>query len=173
MSGTSLVSQLVKNLPAMQETQVWSLGQKESLEKGMATHSSTLAWRIPWTLKPGGLQSTGVTRVGHDLETKKPPPPPPMTGRIIPTILGKRQRFPGLWSLVVSFWSLMISLGTVMSWWVCHIAYADVLHWALDKAQGELEVEYSTILDLGGPSFCYILWLSHSFKGYALLSLHF
>ena len=59
MSGTSLVSQLVKNLPAMQETQVRSLGQKEFLEKGMATHSSTLARRIPWTLKPGGLQSTG------------------------------------------------------------------------------------------------------------------
>ena len=55
------MSQLVKNLPAMQETQVQSLGQKEFLEKGMATHFSTLARRIPWTLKPGGLQSTGVT----------------------------------------------------------------------------------------------------------------
>ena len=49
----------VKNLPAMQETQVPSLGQEDSLEKGMATHSSTLAWRIPWTEGPGGLQSMG------------------------------------------------------------------------------------------------------------------
>ena len=59
MSGTSLVSQLVKNPPAMQETQVQSLGQKESLEKGMATHSRTLAWKILWTEEPGGLQSVG------------------------------------------------------------------------------------------------------------------
>ena len=54
-----LVAQVVKNLPAMQETRVRSLGQKDSLEKGMATHSSILAWRIPWTEEPGGLQSMG------------------------------------------------------------------------------------------------------------------
>ena len=53
------MAQMVKNLPAMQETQVRSLGQEDSLEKGMATHSSILAWRIPWTEEPGGLQSTG------------------------------------------------------------------------------------------------------------------
>ena len=53
------LSQTVKNLPAMQETQVQSLGQKDPLEKGMATHSSTLAWRIPWTEEPGRLQSMG------------------------------------------------------------------------------------------------------------------
>ena len=53
----SLVAQTVKNLPAMQETQVQFLGQEDSLEKGMATHSSILAWRIPWTEKPGGLYS--------------------------------------------------------------------------------------------------------------------
>ena len=57
---------LWKNLPAMQETQVWSLGQKTPLEKGMTTHSSILAWRIPWTEEPGGLQSMGLQRVGHD-----------------------------------------------------------------------------------------------------------
>ena len=51
----SLVAQLVKNLPAMQETQVQSLGKKDPLEKEMATHSSTLAWRIPWTEEPGRL----------------------------------------------------------------------------------------------------------------------
>ena len=50
---------MVKNLPAMQETRVWSLGQEDPLEKEMAPHSSTLAWRIPWTEEPGGLQSMG------------------------------------------------------------------------------------------------------------------
>ena len=65
----SLVAQSVKNLPAMQETQIRSLGQKDSLEKGMATHSSILAWRIPWTEKPVGLQSIGLQRAGHDQVT--------------------------------------------------------------------------------------------------------
>ena len=54
-----LVAQLVKNLPAMQETWVQFLGWEDPLEKEMATHSSILAWRIPWTEKPGGLQSMG------------------------------------------------------------------------------------------------------------------
>ena len=53
------VAQMVKNLPAMQETWIWSLGWEDPLEKGMATHSSILAWRIPWTEEPGGLQSMG------------------------------------------------------------------------------------------------------------------
>ena len=57
---------MVKNLPAMQETQVLSLGQEDSLEKKMATHSIILAWRIPWTEQPGELQSMGSQRVGHD-----------------------------------------------------------------------------------------------------------
>ena len=62
----SLAYQLVKNLPAVRETWVRSLGWEDPLEKGMATHSSILAWRIPWTEKPGGLQSMGSQRVGHD-----------------------------------------------------------------------------------------------------------
>ena len=62
----SLVVQLVKNPPAMQETLDRFLGQKDPLEKGMATYSSILAWRIPWTEEPGGLQSMGLQRVGHD-----------------------------------------------------------------------------------------------------------
>ena len=57
---------MVKNLPAMQETQVKSLGWEDPLEKEMATHSRTLAWRIPWTKEPGGLQSMGLQRVGYD-----------------------------------------------------------------------------------------------------------
>ena len=60
------MAQMVKNLPAMGETQVQSLGQEDSLEKGMATHSSIVTWRIPWTEEPGGLQSTGSQRVGHN-----------------------------------------------------------------------------------------------------------
>ena len=62
----SLLAQSVKNLPAMQETQVQSLGWEDPLEKGMASHSSILAWRIPRTEKPGGLESIGSQRVGHD-----------------------------------------------------------------------------------------------------------
>ena len=62
----SLVIQMVKNLPAMLETQVQSLGQEDPLEKKLATHSSILAWRIPWTEEPGGLQSLGSQRVRHD-----------------------------------------------------------------------------------------------------------
>ena len=57
---------MVKNLPVIQEIQVRSLGQEDPLEKGMAIHSSTLAWRIPWTEEPGGLQSMGSQRVRHD-----------------------------------------------------------------------------------------------------------
>ena len=63
---TSLVAQRLKCLPAMQETRVQSLGWEDSLEKEMATHSSTLAWRIPWREEPGRLQSMGSQRVGHD-----------------------------------------------------------------------------------------------------------
>ena len=55
-----------KNLPAMQETWVQSLGWEDPLQKGTATHSSILAWRVPWTEEPGGLQSMGSQRVGHD-----------------------------------------------------------------------------------------------------------
>ena len=60
------MAQRVKNLPAMQETQVQSLGREDPLEEGMAAHSSTLAWRIPWTEEPGGLQSLGSQRLGQD-----------------------------------------------------------------------------------------------------------
>ena len=62
----SLVAQLVKNPPAMLETWVQSLGWEDPLEKEMATHSSTLAWKIPWTEEHGRLQSMGSQRVGHD-----------------------------------------------------------------------------------------------------------
>ena len=63
---TSLLAQRVKNLPAVQETQVRSLGWEDPLEKEMATHSSILAWRMPWTEEPGGRQSMWWQKVGHD-----------------------------------------------------------------------------------------------------------
>ena len=60
------MAQMVKNVPAMQKIQVQSLGWEDPLEKGMATHSSVLAWKIPWTEEPGRLQSMGSQRVRHD-----------------------------------------------------------------------------------------------------------
>ena len=63
---TSLMAQSVKHLSTMRETRVQSLGQEDPLEKEMETHSSTLAWKIPWTEEPGRLQSMGSRRVGHD-----------------------------------------------------------------------------------------------------------
>ena len=64
--GSDLVTQMVKNLLAMQETQVQPLGREDPLEKGMATHSNILAWRSLWTEEPDGLQSMGSQRVRHD-----------------------------------------------------------------------------------------------------------
>ena len=63
---SSLIAQMAKNPRAVQETQVWSLSWEDPLEKGMATQSRILAWRIPWTEEPGGLQCTGSHRAGHD-----------------------------------------------------------------------------------------------------------
>ena len=65
----SLVAQRLKHPPAVWETWVWSLGREDPLEKEMATHSSFLVWRIPWTVEPGRLQSMGSQRVGHDWVT--------------------------------------------------------------------------------------------------------
>ena len=67
--GASLVAQMVKNMPALRETWVPSLGWEDPLEKGMATRSSILTWRIPWTKEPGGLQFMGSHRVEHDWMT--------------------------------------------------------------------------------------------------------
>ena len=64
--ATSFFGVMVKNLPAMQKTQVQSLDQEDPLEKRMATHSSILAWRTPWTEEAGGLWSMGLQRVGHN-----------------------------------------------------------------------------------------------------------
>ena len=64
--GASLVAQKVKGLPAMQETWVQSLGQEDPVEEEIATHSSILSWRIPWTEEPGRLQFMGLQRVRHD-----------------------------------------------------------------------------------------------------------
>ena len=66
LAKSSLVAQMVKHLPTMQETRVQSLGQEDLLEKAMATYSSTLVWKIPWMEEPGRLQPMGSQRVGHD-----------------------------------------------------------------------------------------------------------
>ena len=63
---STLVAQMVKNLPAMQETQIQVLGWEDPLERGMATHCSILAWRIPWTEEPGRRQFMGLQKVGHN-----------------------------------------------------------------------------------------------------------
>ena len=63
---TSLVAQMVKNLPAMWETWVQSLGWEDPMKEEITTHSSVLAWETPWTKEPGGLQSTGLQRVGYN-----------------------------------------------------------------------------------------------------------
>ena len=68
----SLMAQMVKNLPAIQETQIWFLGWEDPLKKGMATHSSILVWRIPLTKEPGGLQFIGSQRVRHNWATNTP-----------------------------------------------------------------------------------------------------
>ena len=85
----SPMAQMVKNLAVMQEIQIPSLGWEDPLEKEMAAHSSILAWRIPWTEEPGGLQSMGLYRVGHtERLTLSPsvcegsPPPPPKPSNI-------------------------------------------------------------------------------------------
>ena len=69
LQGYTLVAQMVKHLPTIRETQVQSLSQEDLLEKEMATHSSILAWKMPWTEEPGRLWSMGSQRVGHDWET--------------------------------------------------------------------------------------------------------
>ena len=69
LSGASLVAQIIKNLPAVQETWLQSLGLEDPLEKGMTTHSSILAWRIPWREESGGLQSMGSQRFRHSWVT--------------------------------------------------------------------------------------------------------
>ena len=66
MPRASLVAQTIKHLPAMQETWAQSLGWEDPLEKKIATHSSILAWNLSWTQEPGGLQSMGLQRVGHN-----------------------------------------------------------------------------------------------------------
>ena len=77
------MAQLVKNLPAMWETQVQSLGWEDPLEKGKATHSSILACRIPWTEEPGRFPVHGVARVGHELVAKPPSPLGPVKSNLV------------------------------------------------------------------------------------------
>ena len=105
----SLVAQTIKNLPAMQEMQVRSLGQKDPLEKGMATHSSVLAWRFPWTEEPGGLQSMELQRVGHNWATN--------THTSDDLAVSKKLEFQGYWLKPPCTWVYMgYHSGPLMLW---------------------------------------------------------
>ena len=84
LAKASLLAQMVKNLPAVQKTWVWSLGWEDLLEKGMAAHSSILAWRTPWTEEPGRLQPIGSQKVGHDGVTNTYFPPSCLLSIYIP-----------------------------------------------------------------------------------------
>ena len=86
---------MIKNLPAMQETQVWSQGQEDPLKEEMAAHSIILAWRIPWTEEPGRLLSMGSQRLGHDWAT--------FTSLHIMCASGSLQKHVGLWDVSSSF----------------------------------------------------------------------
>ena len=86
--GASLVAQRLKRLPAMRETWVVSLGWENPLEKEMANHSTILAWRIPWMEEPGGLESTGSQRVGHDWATSLH-----FTSNLTPTFISGNHKF--------------------------------------------------------------------------------
>ena len=88
-----LVVQLVKNLLAVQETWVWSLGWEDPQKKEMATHSSILAWRIPWTEEPGGLQSMGSQRVVHDWATNTYFCPLPLAATPWPSLQDQQEEF--------------------------------------------------------------------------------
>ena len=96
------MAQIVKNLPAMQETWVWSLGMKNPLEKRMATHSSILAWRIPWTEEPGRLQPTGAQRVRHDWVTNTHKG---LHGRVLS---GGPVAFPNIWFCYFQYYCLIM-----------------------------------------------------------------
>ena len=109
------LAQIVKNLPAMQDTWVQSQGWKDPLEKGMATHSSILAWRIPWTEEPGRLQSMGSQRVRHDWATK--------TFTLHKDIQLEREVYSFSWS---TFWSKKVFFKMFSLWrlfvenaWAC------------------------------------------------------
>ena len=112
---TSLVAQRLKCLPTMRETQVQSLGREDPLEQEMATHSSILAWRIPWKEEPGRLQSTGSQRVGHDWATSL------SLSRLYQDKHGKSTGFPikgkSNFNIGKIVWNLRIKLGKILHCW--------------------------------------------------------
>ena len=108
---------MVKNLPAMQETWLWSLGREDPLQKGLATHSSILAWRIPWTEEPGGLLSVGSQRIGRDWVTHTHTRTCTYTHTHTPTVLKFLQtRCPDELVLLGSEPCVILTLAREMSW---------------------------------------------------------
>ena len=102
-----LAAQMVKNLPAMQQTQILSLGWEDLLEMGMATHYSILAWRIPWTEKPAGLPSMGLQRVGHDWASDENWARNPGISISVPALI-----LPGKMSVMTSIFLSMVFPGS-------------------------------------------------------------
>ena len=133
--GSSLVAQTVKNLSAVQETWVQSLSQEEILQKGLATHFSILAWRIPRTEEPGRLKSLGSRRVGHDWVTNSYRLYWLFT--IFPPV-----SFPGLWA----FWGW----GYVF---YPYIPYAWHSGWSMADACSWMSGAYVSVLETKSPSF--------------------
>ena len=125
----SLVAQMVKSLPALQETQVPSLGQEDPLEKGMATHSSTLAWRIPWTEEPGGLHSMGLQRAGHDWATNTQEAQSPF-----PLLVASPQ-------IYCSFVKVLLGAQDLTTIWVAH-------HWVFPYAYSDAHINKLLIVFL-------------------------
>ena len=130
----SLVAQTVKSPPAMQETWVQSLGREDPLEKGMTTHSSILAWRIPWTEEPGEVQSLASQRVRHDWKTNPSWKWRGSPGKRIPIAEGNSSRLygtcgsskmtlrthplPGPWNLEICYLEICHGKG-LFRWWDC------------------------------------------------------
>ena len=116
---------MVKNLPAMQETWVWSLGQEDPLEKGMEPHSSILAWWILWTEEPGGLQSMGLQREGQDSTTTKYTHPSTLSHWVL---MRPFLRSPGNWvSPTTGLTSIfVITLDLDLGWSYCPHLYIRV-----------------------------------------------
>ena len=119
LSGASLVAQLVKNPPAMQEAWVWSLGQEDPLEKDTATHSGILAWRIPVDLGAWRATAHGVTRVRHDLAIKTPPYPLQFFKSSLFSSRNPAMTTPAHWSaslpLLYLFWPCCTACGILVS----------------------------------------------------------
>ena len=168
------MAQRLKCLPPMQETRVWSLGQEDPLEKEMATHSSILAWRNLWTEEPGGLQSTGSQRVGHDwaisLTHSK------CSFRFLYSILWKNlnelfgqpsimtvtQRdilTHQLWDRIAREYSKMTKVFGLSNWKIgCFFFFRKVLKWSLNSTHNTKMSDFCISVSTLSSLICKLFW---------------